>query len=108
MIEENPDVYVCFSPNTSVLTVSLHKKWGGLYGNLRKNQKTTKVVWSGDTVLDFLITKKNDPNVIYGKFLCYIDDLVGSTVKYTLPFESKSFSIYTKRVMKKYALELGK
>lgn len=104
--EEQPDVYIQFCAKTRMLTFSLHKKWGGSYGSLKNNQKTAKIVWSGDTVLDFLITKRNDPNIIYDKFSCSIDNLVDNIIAYELSLEFTSFSVYTKRIMKKYALEI--
>ena len=106
-IQEQPDIYVKYCTKNKMVTVSLHKKWGGLYGQLEVGQKTTKVVWSGDTALDFLITKRNDPNIIYNKFSCCIDSLIDNNMQFELDLDNCEFSMYTKRVLKNYALDFA-
>jgi len=105
--QEQPDIYVKYCTKNKMVTVSLHKKWGGLYGQLDNGQKTTKVVWSGDTALDFLITKRNDPNIILNKFSCCIDSLIDDNIEFKLRLDNCEFSMYTKRVLKNYALDFA-
>jgi hypothetical protein len=66
--------------------------------------KQRKFVWDGSTVMDFLITEYNDPNLIYKMFSVKINDLVGKTV--TIKNVSyDNFSVYTRRLFKNYVIE---
>jgi len=105
-IQEQPDIYVKYCSINKMFTISLHRKWGGFYGELNNGQKPTRVVWAGDTALDFLITKRNDPNIIFNKFSCCIDNLIDNNIEFKLNLDNCKFSMYTKRVMKNYVLEM--
>ena len=54
--------------------------------------------------MDFLITGYNDPNEILQVASLTINELVGKTIKIK-NINYPRFSVYTKRLFKKYAIE---
>ena len=104
---ENPDVVVEFDRINSTLRIQLNEKWGGKYPYNNKNEffKPRNMVWSGDTMLEFLITKPNDPNVIYEYFTCYLEN-IKNNFEFKLTNSEKEFSIYTKRILENYVMEV--
>lgn len=101
---ENPDIVIQMQSNK--LKIQLSEKWGGNYPykNKKADFRARKTVWSGDTVCEFLITKPNDPNIIYDYFKCYLED-IQKDYEYDLTKVKNECSIYTKRILKSYVLE---
>lgn len=102
---ENPDVYLILDCKNSKITVQLGSQWGGTYNPLDEKIKTRKIVWSGDTQLEFLITDYNDPNVIYDAFNFAIQDLIENDLEYKIKVPSPEVSVYTKRIFKNYIMD---
>jgi hypothetical protein len=99
-----PDVYLTYTTKTQTLKIQLSTEFGG-NKKYKEANKQRKFVWDGSTVMDFLITEYNDPNLIYKMFSVKINDLVGKTVTIkNISYEN--FSVYTRRLFKNYVIEL--
>ena len=63
-----------------------------------------RIHYNGDTIMDFYITEYNDPNILLEKLTLKIDDLTKKDHHiFNLELPDK-FSIYTRRIFKKYIL----
>ena len=73
-----------------------------------KYQPVTKrnIIWDGETALNFYITEYNDPNIMYFKFKVLLKDLVDSKIVVNCHNVPDKFSVYTRRVLKNYVLEI--
>lgn len=89
---ENPDVTIQYKSSDNSLIFLSDKKL--------KNH-----IWSGDTVLTFLITGYNDPNVLKEMVYVTIGDIVENQKTVKIETSGK-FSIYTRRVFKNYVFEV--
>lgn len=90
---EKPDVILAYSNRS--LTFSLSEEFNG----------TRKINWDGETVMNFLITDYNDPNILYNMLSLKISDLVGKTVTVDNLDVPNKFSVYTRRLFKNYVIE---
>lgn len=99
-----PDVYLTYTAKNETLKIQLSTEFGG-NKKYKDANKQRKVVWDGSTVMDFLITQYNDPNLIYKMFSVKINDLVGKTVT-VKNVSYDNFSVYTRRLFKNYVIEL--
>jgi hypothetical protein len=99
-----PDVYLTYTAKTKTLKIQLSTEFGG-NKKYKDANKQRKFVWDGSTVMDFLITEYNDPNLIYKMFSVKINDLVGKTVT-VKDISYDNFSVYTRRLFKNYVIEL--
>jgi len=99
----DPDVYLTYSKKDKTLKIQLSAEFGGT--KKYKNQRSPRnIVWDGNTSMDFLITGYNDPNEILQVVSLTINELVGKTIKIK-NINYPRFSVYTKRLFKKYAIE---
>ena len=97
------DIYLTYTAKNQTLKVQLSSEFGGTK-KYKDANKQRNFVWDGSTVMDFLITEYNDPNLIYKMFSVKINDLVGKTV--TIKNVSyDNFSVYTRRLFKNYVIE---
>ena len=99
-----PDVYLTYTAKNQTLKIQLSTEFGGTK-KYKDANKQRKFVWDGITVMDFLITEYNDPNLIYKMFSVKINDLVGKTVT-VKNVSYDNFSVYTRRLFKNYVIEL--
>jgi len=99
-----PDVYLTYTAKSKTLKIQLSTEFGG-NKKYKEANKQRKVVWDGSTVMDFLITEYNDPNLIYKMFSVKINDLIGKTVT-VKNVSYDNFSIYTRRLFKNYVIKL--
>lgn len=99
----NPDIFLLYKSEEKTLTVSLSTEFGGTQIP-ETPVKQRKIVWDGDTEMDFLITEYNDPNLIFEMFSVKIKDLIGKSVVIE-NIEYDRFSVYTRRLFKKYVIE---
>ena len=74
---EKPDIYI--SNKNDSLVFYLTEEYGGTYIQDDKFQpvKKRKILWDGDTDLNFLVTDYNDPNILYKMITIKLNDLVG-------------------------------
>jgi len=103
---ENPDVYLKLNSKKSKINIQLGVQWGGTF--VSKNisyAKSRKIVWSGDTLMEFLITDYNDPNIIYDSFSFAIQDLMNDDLEFIIKVPHSEVSVYTKRIFKNYVVE---
>jgi hypothetical protein len=78
------------------------------YGGTKKSRaglKKRNIVWDGDTEMLFFITDYNDPNVLYETVSVKINELIGQS-KIIPMIHFDNFSIYTRRIFKRYVLEI--
>ena len=92
---EKPDLVLTFDKAAQSLTFNLSEDFGG----------KRKVLWDGETVMNFLITDYNDPNILYNMLSLKVSDLVGKTVTVDNLEVPNKFSIYTRRLFKNYVIE---
>ncbi len=105
---DNPDIYISFDKSKNDLTFELTEEFGGTFILPEKYQPVTKrkIIWDGETVLNFYVTEYNDPNILYKKYNILLKDLVDSKITYNNVQMPDRFSIYTRRVLKNYILEI--
>jgi hypothetical protein len=65
--------------------------------------KQRRIVWDGDTEMNFFITDYNDPNVLYEIVSVKIKDLIGKSKTFK-NIDCKQFSVYTRRLFKNYIM----
>lgn len=99
-----PDVYLTYTTKNQTLKIQLSTEFGGTK-KYKDANKPRKFVWDGSTVMDFLITEYNDPNLIYKMFSVKINELVGKTVTIK-NISYDNFSVYTRRLFKNYVIEI--
>lgn len=100
---EKYDVYLTYSKKNKTLKIQLSEEFGGTK-KIKQKIKTRKFVWEGSTVMNFLITAYNDPNLIYEMHDVTISDLIGKNV-IIKDIDYDSFSVYTRRLFKNYVIE---
>lgn len=89
---EDPDVTIGVS--NKKLKISLSEKF----------YKSRKIYWDGSTEMLFLITDYNDPNALHDTISVTIDKLFESkSLEFEIDFPI-DFSIYTRRIFKKYVM----
>jgi hypothetical protein len=102
-----PDIYISYNKTKKTLTVELTEEFYGTKKVSKKYQPITKrkVIWSGETVMNFLIADYNDPNVLYTMLSFTVSDLVGKKKIFNDVNLPDRFSVYTRRIFKNYVLD---
>jgi hypothetical protein len=105
---KKPDIFVTYNQKKNLLTFQLTEEYYGTKKIPKEFHPISKhnVKWSGDTVVNFLITDYNDPNMLYKMISFKVSDLVGKTKTYKDIVLPKQFSIFTRRIFKNYILEI--
>ena len=99
------DVYATYNTTSSQLSIELTERFYGTRPLLETTVKKQKTIWSGDTQLNFFITEYNDPHKLINAISINLEDLTNSP--YTLDLHlPKKFSIFTRRLFKKYIMEV--
>lgn len=84
------------------LTVTV--KGDNLIFSLSDKVKSKKRIhYNGDTIMDFYITEYNDPNILFEKFSIQLNQLIEEEKSFQIKLPQK-FSVYTRRIFKKYIL----
>lgn len=104
---EKPDIYITYDSLDRLLTFELTEEY---YGTKKLDEKfqpviPRKVIWDGETILHFLITDYNDPNVLYKMISLKILDLIENKVVIKDIDVPSRFSVYTRRIFKNYVIE---
>lgn len=104
---EKPDIYITYNRELKSLKFELTEEYHGTKQLPEKFQPVTprKVIWSGDTILNFLITDYNDPNVLYEMISIKISDLIENSYTIENIEAPEKFSVYTRRIFKNYVIE---
>jgi hypothetical protein len=99
---DNFDVHITYDRDNAKLIFELSIRVGGTYvDNTESNKK--KVSWDKNTVIDFLLTTYNDPNVLIEVMSFNISDMIGHSKVFDNIILPKRFSIfYTNRILKNY------
>jgi hypothetical protein len=107
-IIDKPDIHLTVDTENGVIVVELTEEFYGTYRLSEKYQPVIKrkVIWDGDTVLNFYITAYNDPNILYSQYSILLKDLVGTEVEIKCGQLPEKFSIYTRRILKNYVLDI--
>lgn len=92
---KTPDVILTYDSCNSSLTIKLSDEFAS----------TRKILWDGETVMNFLITDYNDPNILYNMLSFKISDLVAAAVTIDNLEVPSKFSVYTRRLFKNYVIE---
>ena len=104
---EKPDLFITYNKLENSIKFQMTEEFNGTYLQDEKFQpiKKRKILWDGDTDLNFLITDYNDPNVLYKMITIKLNDLIGKEkVIKDINLPGK-FSVYTRRVFKNYVIE---
>lgn len=104
---EKPDIYITYDRSKKSMKFELTEEFSGTYKLAEKFQpvKARKIHWDGDTVMNFLVTEYNDPNILNKMISFKISDLIGQAkIIRSLDLPEK-FSVYTRRVFKNYLIE---
>jgi hypothetical protein len=102
--EEEEDVFVTMFSNEGKMIIELSEKYNGTKQSSKKSKR--KIHWDGSTVMTFLITDYNDPNIVFEVVKIKIDDLIGKSTTLRIKNIPEKFSVYTKRLFPKYILEV--
>jgi hypothetical protein len=100
--QKNLDVYLTYNLKNKSLKIELSTEFGGTKVPVVP-VKERRIVWDGDTEMNFFITDYNDPNVLYEIVSVRIKDLVGKS-KIFKNIDYKKFSVYTRRLFKNYVI----
>jgi hypothetical protein len=99
----DPDIYLTHDPKKDILKIELSKEFGGTK-KPKVLRSPRKILWDGDTEMNFLITDYNDPNLIFDMYSVKINELIGKS-KIIKDFSYKQFSVYTRRLFKNYVIQ---
>jgi hypothetical protein len=101
-----PEIYVSYNKVKKILTVELTEEYFGTKKVPKKYHPISKrkVIWSGETAMNFLITDYNDPNILYKMVSLTVSDLVEKKKTFQDIDLPDRFSVYTRRIFKNYVL----
>lgn len=99
-----PDLFILYDSKKKQIKIELSKELGGTRNS--KSNKKRNIYWSGDTIMNFYLTKYNDPHWIFNKFDVKIEELKGKSKIYKNISVPKKFSIFTRRILKNYVIEI--
>jgi hypothetical protein len=100
--QKNSDIYLTYNSKNKSLKIELSTEFGGTKVPVIP-VKERRIVWDGDTEMNFFITDYNDPNVLFEIISVRIKDLVGKAKTFK-NIEYKKFSVYTRRLFKNYVI----
>lgn len=100
--EKNSDIYLTYNSKNKSLKIELSKEFGGTKTPIVP-VKARKIVWDGDTEMNFLITDYNDPNILFETISVKIKDLIGKSKTFK-NIDCDQFSVYTRRLFKNYVI----
>ena len=105
---EKPDIYITYDRSKKSLKFQLTEEFSGTYKLDKKFHPVIqrKIYWDGETVMNFLITDYNDPNILHKMISLKIGDLVGASKTFRSLDLPETFSVYTRRIFKNYVIEI--
>jgi hypothetical protein len=103
---DKPDLFITHYSKKKNLKIELSEELGGTKKLPKKFQPVSpkKIIWDGQTEMDFLITDYNDPNVMYDMISVKINSLVGKSI-IVENVDYDNFSVYTRRLFKNCIIE---
>lgn len=105
---EAPDIFLTYDKIKNIFTIELTEEFYGTKKLPKKFQPVIKrkIIWDGDTVLNFYVTEYNDPHTLHSQFEILLKDLVGSKIIIKDIDVPKKFTVYTRRVLKNYTIKI--
>jgi hypothetical protein len=97
-----PDIYITYNSKNKSLKIELSTEFGGTKVPVVP-VKERRILWDGDTEMNFFITDYNDPNVLFETISVKIKDLIGKSKTFK-NINCKQFSVYTRRLFKNYVI----
>jgi hypothetical protein len=88
---KDPDLTISVKDNNLIFSLS------------DKVKSKKRIHYNGDTIMDFYITEYNDPNILFEKFSIQLNQLIDEEKSFQIKLPQK-FSVYTRRIFKKYIL----
>jgi len=103
-----PDIFLTYDKKKNLFTVELTEEFYGTKKLPKKYQPVTKrkIIWNGETVLNFYVTAYNDPHILYSQFEVLLKDLIDSKIVINELSVPDRFTVYTRRVLKNYVLKI--
>jgi hypothetical protein len=98
----NADIYITYNSKNKSLRIEMSTEFGGTKVPIVP-VKERRIVWDGDTQMNFFITDYNDPNVLYQIISVKIKDLIGKSKTFK-NIDCNQFSVYTRRLFKNYIM----
>jgi hypothetical protein len=98
------EIYIDYYKKKNTLKIEMTSVYNGT--KKTKHVQSKKLSWAGDTVMDFYITDYNDPHVLYKKISFPVHALEKNVVVIENINLPKKFSVYTRRIFKKYVLDI--
>lgn len=87
------------------IEIIYNKKNKKINFSMAERLKSKKIRWAGDTILCFYVTMYNDPHLILEKFEMTIDELYKKDISFDLSIDHR-FSVFTRRILKNYVIDL--
>jgi len=100
--DENADIYITYNSKNKTLRIEMSTEFGGTKVPVIP-VKERRIVWDGDTNMNFFVTDYNDPNILYQIISVKIKDLIGKSKTFK-NIDCKQFSVYTRRLFKNYII----
>jgi hypothetical protein len=103
-----PDIFLTYNKKKKEFTVELTEEFFGTKKLPKKYQPVTKrkIIWDGETALNFYVTEYNDPHKLYSQFKVLIKDLNDSKIVIKDIDVPSKFTVYTRRVLKNYTIKI--
>lgn len=101
---DSPDLFCTVNRKNKTLKFELSTQLGGT--KKVENKKKRMIHWSGDTIMNFYITKYNDPHWIMHQVEVTINELNGKSKTIKNIDVPEKFSIFTRRILKNYVIEI--
>lgn len=101
--DDDFDVYILHDTSKKSLTFELSSKYRGTRKSVSDVKRTVR--WASGTVMSFLVTDYNDPNIVRTSIKFPIDELINNQKTIECVDLDRKFSIYTRRLFPSYVLE---
>lgn len=102
--DKNFDIYITVNGQKQTIQFELSHSLGGT--KKTSENFTRNVYWNGDTIMNFYLTRYNDPHWIYEQFDIKLSDLDKKSVTFKNVNVTKKFSLFTRRLLKNYVMEI--
>ena len=104
---EKPEIYITYDSTEKTLTFEMSEEYSGTFKQDEKFQPVVKrkILWDGDTIMNFLVTDYNDPNVLFKMISFKISDVIDNKKIVNDIDVGDKFSVYTRRIFKNYVIE---
>jgi hypothetical protein len=102
--EKISEIFITYTKKNKSLKFELTSMFSGTKKIKSSNQR--KISWSGDTMMNFYITEYNDPHKLIKIVSFPLNELINKNYLIKDLNLPNKFSVYTRRIFKKYVLEI--